>query len=77
MAKSPTRTDSHNAARTWESRAATANQCPVNPPMGQLSMVDLLNAYNTIRTIGTNRNAKTSPTQIRSATRRPWFHSGS
>ena len=38
--------------------------------MGQLSMFDRLNAYSTMSTIGTNRNASTSTTQIRSATRR-------
>src|SRR5215467_8331231 len=39
--------------------------------MGQLSMFEELNEYRTISTIGRNRKASTSPTQIRSATRSP------
>ncbi len=39
--------------------------------MGQLSMLEELNEYNTMSTIGRNKKASTSPTQIRSATRRP------
>ena len=38
--------------------------------MGQLSMLDRLNEYSTMRMIGMNRNASTSTTQIRSPTRR-------
>ena len=71
VAISATRTDSRNALRTCGSCQATVNQCRVKPEIGQLSMFDVLNAYSTMSTIGTNRNARTSPTQIRSATRRP------
>src|SRR5215467_9472625 len=70
VANSPTRTDSQNAARTSGSCQASENQCSVKCEMGQLSMVDWLNAYSTMSTIGMNRNASTSATQIRSATRR-------
>ena len=40
--------------------------------MGQLSMFEELNAYSTMSTIGTNRNARTRTTQIHSAARRPF-----
>jgi hypothetical protein len=69
VATSPTRTDSRNALRTWESCQATPNQCSEKPAMGQLSMFDWLNAYSTMSTIGTNRNASTSATQTRSTAR--------
>ena len=72
VATSPTRIDSRNALRTWGSCQATPNQCSEKPEMGQLSMFEGLNAYSTMSTIGTNRNASTTATQIRSATRRPF-----
>ena len=43
----------------------------MKPAIGQLSMFEELNAYSTMSTIGMNRNASTSATQIRSATRSP------
>ena len=60
VAISPTRTDSRNALRTWESCHATENQCSEKPGIGQLSMFEELNAYSTMSTIGMNRNASTS-----------------
>ena len=69
VATSPTRTDSRNAARTCGSCQATPNQCSEKPAIGQLSMFDGLNAYSTMSTIGMNRNASTSTTQIRSTAR--------
>src|SRR5436305_10064756 len=39
--------------------------------IGQLSMLEGVKAYSTMRAIGMNRNASTRPTQIRSATRSP------
>src|SRR5215831_16737752 len=69
VATSPTRTDSRNALRTWGSCQATPNQCSEKPEIGQLSMFDWLNAYSTMSTIGMNRNASTSTTQIRSTPR--------
>ena len=44
VAVRPTCTESHSAERTWESSQATANQCVVTPGIGQLWMLDLLNA---------------------------------
>src|SRR2546423_2611037 len=69
VATSPTRTDSRNALRTSESCHATENQCSVKPEIGQLSMFEELNAYSTMSTIGMNKNASTSTTQIRSTAR--------
>ena len=69
VAISPTRTDSKNALRTWESCHATENQCSENPGIGQLSMFEELNAYSTMSRIGMNRNARTRPTQTRSPAR--------
>ena len=57
------------ALRTWESCQATENQCSEKPEIGQLSMFEELNAYSTMSTIGMNRNASTSTTQIRSTPR--------
>src|SRR5215472_7631113 len=72
VATSPTRTDSRNARRTCGSCHARLNQCGVKPVMGHVWMFDGLNAYSTMSTIGTNRNARTSPTQMRSAVRSPF-----
>ena len=71
VAISPTRTDSRNALRTWGSCHATPNQCSEKPAIGQLSMFEELNAYSTMSTIGTNRNARTRTTQTHSAARSP------
>src|SRR6516162_6792078 len=72
VATSPTRTESQNAPRTCGSCHATLNQCSVKPVMGQVWMLDGLNAYSTMSTIGTNRNARTSATQIRRPTLKPF-----
>ena len=69
VAITPTRSESRNALRTWESCQATENQCSVKPEIGQLSMFEELNAYSTMSTIGMNRNARTRATQIRSPAR--------
>ena len=57
--------------RTCGSCQATLNQCSVKFEIGQLSMFERLKAYSTMSPIGTNKNARTIPTQMRSATRRP------
>src|SRR6516164_10604972 len=64
VANRPTFTDRRNALRTWGSWNATEYQCNEKPAMGQLSMFDGLNEYSTMSTIGMNRNASTSTTQI-------------
>src|SRR5580693_6759262 len=47
--------DSTSAARTCGSCQATENHFVLNPWIGQVWMIDELNAYTTMITIGTNR----------------------
>src|SRR5712691_12658341 len=60
VASRPTFTESQSELRTSGSLHATRNQCSVQPGIGQLWMLDLLNAKTTMISSGIQRKAMTS-----------------
>src|SRR5438067_2754247 len=65
LASNPAFTDSSNADRTCGSCHVDENHRVVHPGIGQLWMLDVLNADTRINRIGTKRNASNSATQAR------------